>query len=85
MISVQLDGTKRHTIVPESAGFAPSDVAFASKGGFYVSDAHGSIGEATGGVWYVGPGGAPPKPVDRNLAVADGIALSPDGKHLWGG
>jgi len=83
VISVQLDGTQRRTIVPESAGFAPNDVTFDAKGGFYFSDARGSIGEATGGVWYVGPDGTPPKPVVRNLAVANGIALSPDGKHLW--
>ncbi len=85
VISVQLDGTEQRTIVPESAGFAPNDVTFDAKGGFYFSDARGSIGEATGGVWYVGPGGAPPKPVIRNLAVANGIALSPDGKQLWVG
>ncbi len=85
VISVQLDGTQRRTIVPESAGFAPNDVTFDAKGGFYFSDARGSIGEATGGVWYVGPNGAPPKPVVRNLAVANGIALSPDGKQLWVG
>jgi lactonase len=85
VISVQLDGTEQRTIVPESAGFAPNDVTFDAKGGFYFSDARGSIGEANGGVWYVGPDGKPPKPVVRNLAVANGIALSPDGKHLWVG
>ncbi len=85
VISVRLDGTEQRTIVPESAGFAPNDVTFDAKGGFYFSDARGSIGEATGGVWYVGPDGTPPKPVVRNLAVANGIALSPDGKHLWVG
>ena len=85
VISVQLDGTEQRIIVPESAGFAPNDVTFDAKGGFYFSDARGSIGEATGGVWYVGPDGAPPKPVVRNLAVANGIALSPDGKQLWVG
>lgn len=85
VISVQRDGTELRTIVPESAGFAPNDVTFDAKGGFYFSDARGTIGEATGGVWYVDPDGAPPKPVVRNLAVANGIALSPDGKHLWVG
>jgi len=85
VISVQLDGTEQRTIVPESAGFAPNDVTFDAKGGFYFSDARGSIGQATGGVWYVGPDGALPKPVVRNLAVANGIALSPDGKQLWVG
>ncbi len=85
VISVQLDGTEQRTIVPESAGFAPNDVTFDAKGGFYFSDARGSIGKATGGVWYVGPDGALPKPVVRNLAVANGIALSPDGKQLWVG
>ncbi|MDJ0276224.1 SMP-30/gluconolactonase/LRE family protein [Sphingomonas sp. 2R-10] len=85
VISVLLDGTQRRTIVPERAGFAPNDVTFDAKGGFYFSDARGSIGKATGGVWYVGPDGAPPKPVIRNLAIANGIALSPDGKQLWVG
>lgn len=85
VISVRLDGTQQRTIVPQSAGFAPNDVTFDAKGGFYFSDARGSIGEATGGVWYVGPDGAPPKSVVRNLAVANGVALSPDGKQLWVG
>lgn len=83
VVAMRPDGTGRQTIVPESAGFAPNDVAFDAKGGFYFSDARGSVGEATGGVWYVGPGGAPPKPIVRNLAIANGIAVSPDGKQLW--
>src|SRR3712207_8856532 len=39
----------------------------------------------SGGVWYVPPDGAAPVPVVRNLAVANGVALSPEGRRLWVG
>jgi lactonase len=82
IISMAPDGSAQRTIVPESAGMAPNDVVFDAHGGFYFTDARGTVGEATGGVWYVAPGGAPVAVV-QHVAVANGIALSPDGKQLW--
>ncbi len=85
IIAMRTDGSEQQTIVPEAGGFAPNDIAFDTKGGFYFTDARGTVGEPAGGVWYVAPGGTSPVPVVRNLAVANGLALSPDGKRLWVG
>ncbi|QJU60618.1 SMP-30/gluconolactonase/LRE family protein [Sphingomonas sp. AP4-R1] len=84
VIAMATDGTHRTTIVPERAGIAANDLVFDAHGGFYLTDARGTVGEASGGVWYVAPRAAP-VPVLRHLAVANGIALSPDGKNLWVG
>ncbi len=83
IIAMRTDGSQQQTIVPESAGFAPNDIVFDARGGFYFTDARGSIGEPTGGVWYVASSGAAAVPVVQHLAVANGLALSPDGKRLW--
>jgi lactonase len=85
IIAMRPDGSQQETIVRESAGFAPNDLAFDAQGGFYFTDARGSIGEPTGGVWYVASGGAAPVPVVQHLSVANGLSLSPDGKRLWVG
>lgn len=83
IIAMRADGSEQQTIVPEAGGFAPNDIAFDAKGGFYFTDARGTVGEPIGGVWYVASAGVSPVPVVRHLAVANGIALSPDGKRLW--
>ena len=83
VVAMRPDGSGLRTVVPESAGLAPNDLVFDAKGGFYVTDAHGTIGKPSGGVWYVAPGGAKPVAVVEGLAVGNGIALSPDGKTLW--
>lgn len=84
ILSMAIDGSDQRTIVPESAGFAPNDLVFAPSGGFYFTDARGGIGQPDGGVWYVASG-AQPVPVLRHIAIANGIALSPDGRTLWVG
>jgi len=83
IIAMRVDGSRQQTILPEAGGFAPNDIAFDAKGGFYFTDARGTVGEFTGGVWYVASAGAPPVPVVQHLAIANGIALSPDGMRLW--
>jgi lactonase len=83
IIAMRTDGSEQQTIVSEAGGFVPNDIAFDATGGFYFTDARGTIGEPTGGVWYVASAGVSPVPVVRHLAVANGIALSPDGKRLW--
>ncbi|UFN51557.1 SMP-30/gluconolactonase/LRE family protein (plasmid) [Roseomonas sp. OT10] len=85
IVAMEPDGTSLRTVLPEDAGFFPNDLIFDAAGGFYFTDARGTVGDPAGGVWYVPPGGGPPVPIVRNLAVANGIALSPDGKRLWVG
>ncbi len=84
IVSITMDGRDQRTLVPEAAAFSPNDLVFDARGGFYFTDARGSIGETSGGVWYVAPGGKP-TPVVQRLAVANGVALAPDGKRLWVG
>jgi sugar lactone lactonase YvrE len=52
-------------------------------GGFYFTDFRGTSTDPKGGVYYVSPDMKTITPVLPNLAQANGIALSPDGKCLW--
>lgn len=71
------------TILPKEGGFLPNDLVFDAKGGFYFTDARGTSTDPRGGAYYVGPDGRAPVPVLPNLAMANGVALSPDGRTLW--
>lgn len=84
IISVTIDGDDRRTILAQDAGYTPNDIVVDAQGGFYFTDSRGSIGDPAGGVFRIAPGGQP-VPVVRHLAVANGIALAPDGKTLWVG
>ncbi|WP_211949764.1 SMP-30/gluconolactonase/LRE family protein [Cupriavidus yeoncheonensis] len=70
-------------IVPPVAGFMPNDLVFDARGGFYFIDFKGNATEPKGGVYYAAPDLTTIKPVLPNLAMANGLALSPDGKTLW--
>jgi lactonase len=56
---------------------------FDARGGFYFTDFRGASTDPKGGVYYVSPDFGPITPVLPRLALANGIALSPDGKELW--
>ncbi len=71
------------TILPVEAGYWPNDLVFAPDGGLYFSDFRGSATSPDGGVWYLSPDFTQVTPVIANLAQANGVALSPDGKTLW--
>ncbi len=71
------------TIVPANAGYMPNDLVFDAHGGFYFSDFRGISTEPKGGAYYVSPDFKTITPVLPHLAMANGIALSPDGKELW--
>ena len=83
IIAVKPDGTGMRTIVPTTAGYMPNDLVFDAHGGLYFSDFRGISTEPEGGAYYVSPGFNTIAPVLRHLAMANGIALSPDGKELW--
>jgi lactonase len=71
------------TIVPVTAGYMPNDLVFDAKGGIYFSDFRGISTEPKGRVYYVSPDLMTITPVLPHLAMANGIALSPDGTELW--
>ena len=56
---------------------------FDARGGFYFADFRGASTDAKGSVYYVSPNSGTITPVLPHPAMANGVALSPDGKELW--
>lgn len=83
IFSVNTDGTGINTIIDPEAGYIPNDLVFNSQGGFYFTDFKGTSTEPKGGVYYVSPDFSSVSLLTPNLAMANGIALSPDEKTLW--
>ena len=83
IIAVEPDGSGMRTIVPPEAGYMPNDLVFDARGGFYFTDFRGASTDPKGGVYYVSPDFGTITPVLPRLAMANGVALSPDGKELW--
>ena len=61
----------------------PNDLVFDAHGGFYFTDFRGASTDPKGGVYYVAPDLRMITPVLPHLAMANGVALSPDGRTLW--
>lgn len=83
IMAVNLDGSGLDAIIPPEAGYMPNDLVFDAKGGFYFTDFKGTATEPRGGVYYTAPDLKTITPVLPHLAMANGIALIPDGKALW--
>jgi lactonase len=64
---------------PKSA----NDLVFDSKGNLLVTDFTGNAADPTGGVYWYSSDFKTMKPVFRNLASANGVALAPGEKVLW--
>lgn len=77
------DGSNPQTLIAADKGFLVDDLVFDASGGFYFTDFKGTSTEPTGGVYYVSPDYKKIVPILPKLAIANGIALSPDGKTLW--
>ncbi|MBF0528651.1 MAG: SMP-30/gluconolactonase/LRE family protein [Deltaproteobacteria bacterium] len=83
LVAIKSDGSGMQTIIPESKGYLVDDLVFDNQGGIYFTDFRGISTDPKGGVYYVSPDFKTITPVLPNLAIANGIALSPDGKVLW--
>lgn len=83
IVAVQPDGSGMQAIVPPEAGAMPNDLVFDDRGGFYFTDFRGASTDPKGGAHYVSPDFKTITPVLPRLAMANGVALSPDGKELW--
>jgi lactonase len=81
--AVKPDGTGMQTVVPVTAGYLPNDLVFDAQGGIYFSDFRGVSTDPKGGAYYVSPDFKTITPVLPHVAMANGIALSPDGTDLW--
>ena len=82
VLAMQPDGSSVEEIVPAKAGYRPNDLVFDAQGGFYLTDFKGTSTEPQGGVYYVSPKGQVNSVLPR-VAMANGVALSPNGKELW--
>lgn len=83
IVAVRPDGSGMETIIPPNAGYLPNDLVFDDRGGFYFTDFKGTATNPEGGVYYASPDFRTITPVLPHLAMANGVALSPDGKTLW--
>lgn len=83
VLAVRPDGSGMRTIVPPEAGHMPNDMVFDARGGFYFTDFRGTSTDPKGGVYYVPPDFKAITPVLPRLAMANGVALGPDGEALW--
>ncbi|TMS51145.1 SMP-30/gluconolactonase/LRE family protein [Mycobacterium sp. DBP42] len=83
IMAVNTDGSGLRSVIATDAGYLPNDLVFGADGGFYFSDFRGSSTNPAGGVYYVSPDFATITAILPNLAQANGMALSPDGKRLW--
>lgn len=83
IVAMQPDGTDLKVVVPAERGFVVNDLVFDAEGGFYFSDFRGTSTDPRGGAYYVSPDLRTITPVLPRLAMANGIALGPDGKTLW--
>ncbi len=77
------DGKNPEVIIGADKGLLVDDLVFDANGGFYFTDLKGTSTEPTGGVYYVPADHKSIVPILPNMANANGIALSPDGKRLW--
>ncbi|WP_244294429.1 MULTISPECIES: SMP-30/gluconolactonase/LRE family protein [Pseudomonas] len=59
------------------------DLVFDKAGGLYFTDFKGTSTEPSGGVYYLPADGKRIVPILPRLAIANGIALSLNGKTLW--
>lgn len=77
------DGSGAQAAIAPDRKFLVDDLVFDRTGGFYFTDFKGTSTEPSGGVYYVPADGKSIVPILPKLAIANGIALSPDGKTLW--
>ena len=60
------------------------DIVFDSEGGFYLTDLGGTRADRSAGVLYVEPDLKTVHAViEDGMVASNGIALAPDGRHLW--
>jgi lactonase len=83
VVSMRPDGSDLRTIIPPEAGYVVNDLVFDALGGFYFTDFRGTSTDPKGGAYYVAPDLRTVTAVLPHLALANGVALSPDGRTLW--
>lgn len=79
------DGSNFTTIDVKHQGAPRScnDLVFDKKGNLYLTDFTGTASDPTGGVYWYSSDFKTIKPVFRNMAAANGVAIGPEGNVLW--
>ena len=82
---VNPDGSNFKTIETKFDGAPRScnDLVFDKRGNLYITDFTGTAADPTGGVYWYSADFKTIKPVFRNLAAANGVAIGPEGNVLW--
>lgn len=83
VVALSPDGKEQEIIIKKEQHFVIDDLVFDKKGGFYFTDFKGYSCEPTGGVYYVSPDYQQITKVMGNLAVPNGVALTPEQNALW--
>ena len=83
ILSLNPDGTDVKTELPVSAGYMPDDLVFDKNENLYFADFQGYSSVGSGGVYYFDRAKNKITTILPNMAKANGIALTPDGKTLW--
>lgn len=83
VFAVNPDGKNYEVILDPALDYCVDDLAFDKKGGFYFTDFKGGATFPTGGVYYVSPDYKTVTPILKNMAIANGVAMTPDFKNLW--
>lgn len=83
VFAVDSEGENYETILNPDLDFCVDDLAFDDKGGFYFTDFKGGATQPDGGVYYVSADYQTVTPILKNMAIANGVAMTPDYKNLW--
>lgn len=83
LLAYDPDTQKLDQIIGPEEGFVIDDLCFRSDGSFYFSNFIGGGTNRVGGIYHAGPRGKIIRPVCRNLAVPNGLVLTPDERGLW--
>ena len=85
IITINPDGSNLTYIEAryQSKPLVGNDLAFDSKGNFYMTDWKGNIADAKGGVYRFSADLTTVHPVAEHLASPNGISFTPEGNGLW--
>lgn len=77
------NGGNYEVILDPALDYCVDDLCFDNKGGFYFTDFKGGATFPEGGVYYVSPDYKTVTPILKNMAIANGVAMTPDYRSLW--
>ncbi len=83
LVAIDPKTGESEVIIAKTQGYVIDDMIFDSDDGFYFSDFKGYSCDPLGGIYHVSADFRTIIPVIKNMAVPNGLCLSPDEKILW--